>query len=338
MTALKEFERLEATGLWRPSRDAQRREVIVSLGDATLTISDLRDTVLTHWSLAAVRRANKGQRPALYFPDGDPGETLELTDESAEMIAAVEKVLSAIDRRRPRPGRVRLVSTLSVAAVLLLLAVFWLPGALVSHTLRVLPAVKRAEIGLTLLGHINRVTGQPCSEASALPALDALSERLTGAPGNILVLPGGSRVSAHLPGALILLNRTLVEDWEDPEVAAGYVIAEGVRAAQDDPVRQVLDHAGLLASLRLLTTGALPPDALARYAETLMLSDPAPLPAEALLPAFAEARVSSRPYAYAQDLTGESVLDLIEADPMAGQAEPVLGDSDWVRLQGICGA
>ena len=41
----------------------------------------------------------------------------------------------------------------------------------------------------------------------------------------------------------------------------------------------------------------------------------------------------------ALDITGESTLELIEADPMAGQSPaPVIRDADWVRLQGICGS
>ena len=63
MTALKKYARLEATALWRAGPDVQRREVIVSIGDATLVISDLKDQALTHWSLAAVDRA----KPALRF-------------------------------------------------------------------------------------------------------------------------------------------------------------------------------------------------------------------------------------------------------------------------------
>ena len=58
MTALKEYQRLEASGLWRPEPDAQRRDVVVSLGDASLTMSEFSGRPLAHWSLAAVRRAN----------------------------------------------------------------------------------------------------------------------------------------------------------------------------------------------------------------------------------------------------------------------------------------
>ena len=56
MTALSKYDRLEATGLWRATRDTQRREVFVSIGDATLVISDLTDRAVAHWSIAAVER------------------------------------------------------------------------------------------------------------------------------------------------------------------------------------------------------------------------------------------------------------------------------------------
>ena len=33
MTALKEYQRLECTGLWKETSDSQRREVLVSFGE-----------------------------------------------------------------------------------------------------------------------------------------------------------------------------------------------------------------------------------------------------------------------------------------------------------------
>ena len=40
MTALKEYERLECTGLWKENIDSQRREVLVSFGDNSLILRD----------------------------------------------------------------------------------------------------------------------------------------------------------------------------------------------------------------------------------------------------------------------------------------------------------
>ena len=66
MTALKKYARLEATGLWRQTPEDQRREVVVSIGDATLVISNTNDTALTHWSLAAIERAGTSDDPATF--------------------------------------------------------------------------------------------------------------------------------------------------------------------------------------------------------------------------------------------------------------------------------
>jgi hypothetical protein len=129
MTALKDFDRLEATGLWRASPEDQRREVIVSLGDATLTMSDMNNQALAHWSLAAVQRANGSDIPAIYHPDGDPGETLELPEDEAQMIEGIDYLLRVIERRRPHPGKLRWFLGVGLAAALAAGAVFWLPGA-----------------------------------------------------------------------------------------------------------------------------------------------------------------------------------------------------------------
>lgn len=336
MTALKEYERLEATGLWRASPAEQRREVIVSIGEATLTISDLRDRPLAHWSLAALDRRNPGTRPAIYAPDGDPGETLELAENETDMIAAIEKLRQAIDRARPRSGRLRLAGTLTVAAVLAAFMLVWAPGAVRRHTVSVVPDIQRQAIGLALLGRVERIAGRACHTPETAPVLDQLAQR-TGVR-KLVVLPAGPADSRHLPGGIVLLNRALIEDHEDPAVVAGYILAERTRAERDDPLAELLIRGGALASFRLLTTGQVTQQTLDAYSERVLLAPRRPVPADSLLQAFAEAGLPSTPYAYARDITGESVLALIEADPMAGTVpDLVLPDRDWVLLQNICG-
>ena len=340
MTALKEYQRLEAAGLWRPEPQVQRREVIVSLGDATLTISEISGRALAHWSLAAVVRANKGELPAIFHPDGDPGETLELPADEPTMIEAIERLLRVIDRRRPKPGKLRLLLIGTSAAAVLAASLIWLPGALIRHTEGVVPRVKRAEIGQALLEHITRVAGRPCMTEEARAPLRHLALRVLGENrmNALIILPDGVRDTAHLPGPLILMNRALIEDYEDPDIAAGYILAEAVRARSSDPLGELLDHAGLWASLRLLTTGSLPDSALQSYVEDLLAKPPAPVPDDVLLRAFAASNLRSTPYAYARDITGESTVALIEADPRAAEgSQQVLPDSDWLRLQAICG-
>ena len=142
MTALSEYERLESSGLWRaapddhnPDADDKRREVIVSFGNATIVLSDRNDKPLAHWAMPAIRRQNAGIRPAIYSPDKDAVETLEVADD--DMIDAIEKIRAAIARQRPKPGRLRWWILGGFVSAVAALAVFWLPGAMVRHTVSV---------------------------------------------------------------------------------------------------------------------------------------------------------------------------------------------------------
>jgi hypothetical protein len=337
MTALKKYQKIEATGLWRETPAAQRREVVVAFGDASLVLSDPRTgTALTHWSLPAVTRLNGSDTPALYAPDAGGDETLELDDPT--LVGAIETVRAALADGRPRPGRLRAAMVAGVLAALAVVAVVWLPDALVRQTAGMVPPATRAEIGRLALADLTRLTGLPCAAPLGVQAAARLTDRLFApGPEQILILRDGLRPAAHLPGGLILLSRGLVDAPDGPDVAAGFALAEAARARAADPLVPLLRHAGPLATLRLFTTGSLPAATLAGYAELLLSRPLAPLPAETLLADFAAAGVPSAPFAYALDPTGETVLDLIEADPLRDRTPaPLLPDGDWISLQTIC--
>ncbi|SLN42600.1 hypothetical protein [Pseudooctadecabacter jejudonensis] len=336
-TALTEFSRLESGGLWRATPDAQLREVLVSFGEATLVISDTAARPLTHWSLPAVSRLNLGERPAVFSPDGGQTETLEISDDL--MIDAMEKVRKTVRRRRARPGRLRSAGLGAAALAILGLGVFWLPDALVRQAMTVVPQVKRAEFGATLLGHIQRVAGQTCRSTLGSDALAKVHRRALGAQvgGQVFVVPTGAEVSLYLPGGLIVMNRDLIEDTEDPAVVAGHIIAAAGQLHADDPLAALLRDRGIGTTFTLLTTGEIAPETLQSYAEDLFATPPARASDSVLLPLFEAASLPSTPYAYAVDITGESTLGLIEADPMQGRdAAPILTDAEWISLQGIC--
>jgi len=335
MTALSKYARLEATALWRPSADAQRREVFISIGEATLVIADAKNNApLTHWSLAAIERQNSGL-PVIYAPVGDPGETIELSGDQTEMIEAIETLRKAVLRARPKPGRLRWLGVAATCAIVAVIALLWLPGALHTHALNVVPSVKRAEIGTALLGRITRVGGAPCTAPGADRALRSLAAR-TGAK-NIAILPGGVSETLYLPGGTILLNRTLVEDFEDPFVAAGYVLAELARTDEHTALSLLLDTAGLSGTASLLATGKLPNRALDDYAQQALSETRPAASKESALHRFQEAAIPTTPYALALDISGETTMHLIEADPMANSTpRAVMPDADWLRLQAIC--
>ncbi|MCT8159022.1 hypothetical protein [Pseudoruegeria sp. SHC-113] len=336
MTALTKYQRLETTGIWKPGADAQRRDVVVSFGNATLVLSNAADQPLTHWSLAAIERLNPGERPALYAPDAEGSETLEIED--ADMIEAIGQVRQAIARSRPHPGRLRGMIIGGLSLAILLLSVFWLPDALTRYAGTIVPAAKRADVGEKLLNRLVRLSGAPCDGTYGVKALNRLRENVLGPNDKLVVLPGGVRNTVHLPGGYIVMNRALVEDPEDPAVTAGYLLAEAERRAAQDTMEELLEAAGLRATLHLMTTGDIAPEVLDAFAETLLIAEPDPVPTEALLARFAARGISSTPYAYAVDISGETTLPLIEADPMRGQdTKPVLTDGQWISLQAICG-
>jgi hypothetical protein len=337
-TALRRYQKLESRGLWRETPQAQLREVVVNLGEASVVLSDPRSGVaVTHWSLPAFERLNPGQTPAVWRPGPDAPETLEIDD--PDMISALETVAVVIDRTRHRPGRLRQAGTILTVCGVLALLIGWMPGAVMRHTAGMLPPATRSDIGRLALGDLARLTGPPCAAPAGQAALDRLALRVFGpdATPGLTVVREGLTDTAHLPGNRLVMVEALLVIPDTPEVAAGYLIAEQLRATAGDGVLRVLRHAGLLATLRLLATGTLDDAALAGHAETL-LSAPRPLIAdEALLSAFAAAGVPSSPYAYALDPSGETTLALIEGDPFAaGPPRPVLADEDWVRLQDIC--
>ncbi|WP_158968724.1 hypothetical protein [Chachezhania sediminis] len=341
MTALKRYERLEATGLWRAGPRSQRREVVVSLGEATLTITDMRDRVLAHWSLAALERRNPGVLPAIYGPDGDPDETLEFEGSESVMIDALDRIRSAIHRTRPRRGRVRTAVVTGIAAVLGLTLLAWAPVGLRRHALAVVPAVTRIEVGQELLRRVARLTGPLCAGTlrnTGAPARDgtkalALLATRTGAR-QIVLLTDSPQPSLHLPGGLVALDSQLVAPSEDPAVAAGYILRERVLANEEDPLDLVLRKAGPLGVLSLLTRGTLPARALDRYAETLLTSAPETPDPAALAQAFAAAQIPPGPFLAAEAASGRPLPDIAASG--TAEVRPVLEDQDWVQLQGLC--
>ncbi len=336
MTALTKYERLESPGLWRADKDAQRKNVVVSLGDATLTISTAAGTALAHWSLPATRRLNPGETPATYAPGPDSDEELELEDD--ELVKALDTVHAVIRKRGPHKGRLRHVLTAGLFLSLAGLTFFWLPEALVSYTAGVVPEATRQSVGQRLEERIYRVAGQACDEPRGTATLQSLGRTLLGnrAP-RLAVLPNATRIALHLPGPIILLNRDLVEKQDSPFALAGFILAEDEDARQIDPMQTLLRHAGVAATIKLLTTGTLQDTVLDRYAEFLLTTDHAPLPAHDLLERFASAGIPASPYAFVQDPTGETTLPLIEADPVPlAVAQSPLSDGAWISLQGIC--
>ncbi|WP_341368989.1 hypothetical protein [Yoonia sp. BS5-3] len=336
MTALDKYVRLESGGLWRPEPDGQRRDVVISFGDATLVISDGAGRPLAHWSLPALERQNPGTHPAIYAPDEDASEIIEVADET--MVAAIEEVRAALAKARPKPGKLRHWITAGAVALALALAVFWLPGALTRQTLAVVPAPKRVEIGATMLGYMQAETGAACQEPRANLAASHLAQRLFGAETamQIVVLPSLPQGAVALPGGLIVLDYGVLRGADDPAAAAGFVLAAHAAVAGNDPLAPILHDAGLGVTFRLLTTGDIPADVLQSAAQAHATQTGIAIDPDRLRPLFANAFIPHAPFLRVADARTGSMPELGDDALPEADWRSVLSDSDWVSLQNIC--
>lgn len=340
-TALKQFQRLEAPGSWRSAPGEQLREVIVSIGEATLILSDPKsDAPLTHWSLPAVERINPSATPAIYTPaaadDDEQMETLEIDDPL--MIDAISRVQGAIAARRPHPGRLRNRLMLLALLAMVLLGVLWMPQALRDHAARITPQAERARIGQAILADMMRSTGQACRDPAAEKVLTTLATRVQlPEKSRLVVLPDGPGGAMMLPGNLVVIDNALIAGEPGPEALAGHLLAAGMSARERDPLQLVMQRAGFLDVLGLLTRGTLPADSLRDFGEDLLAAPPPPPSDHSLLAGFTAARIPSSPYAATRGDAGPATVALSEADPFRTQPYPaILNERDWVSLQQIC--
>ena len=334
MTVLDRYQRLEALGLWRADEAAQRREVVVAIGEATLLLAEMNGRIVTQWSLPALVRRNPGQRPAVFVLDGFDGETLEIADD--DMVDALEAVMAAVAGGRRRPARLRVWSVAAALAVTGLAAMLWLPDAISTYVARVAPPGVRASIAQDVMTEVQGLTGRGCDAPSGRRALSRLQARLfPDSDVRLTVLPSVLTDARLLPGDRIVIGRGLVEDHETPEVVAAHLVAEGLRREGADSLRDYLGDLGFFASLRLLTTGEIDEGRVSDWAASRLVAPRARVADADLIAALSALGISARPYGRALDITGEATAALVNA-PEVSDPRPVLDDGDWLALQRIC--
>jgi hypothetical protein len=302
MTALKAYERLECTGLWRSGPAMQRREVVVSCGQATLILTDMQNRPLAHWSLAAIDVQTHKEDAATLRPAPGSEESLEISDKT--MLEALQKVQKAIDRSRPHPGRLRFILAVSSVVLLSFVTLIWGPQAMVSYASNVLPEAKRAQLGRALVERIGQLAGPYCTSPEGIRSAALLVERLAPkAALELRVLPGQRTAPIVLPGGKVILFDNMVGQSDDPAVTAAYVAAAIATLNDADPLGLYLEDAGPFVSISLITSNELSNRQLDQLAK-IALSD------------------QRRPASATQ--------------PPAPTTLPALPDGAWLGLQAIC--
>ena len=144
-----------------------------------------------------------------------------------------------------------------------------------------------------------------------------------------MVLSSGVTGVQILPGGITLLDRGLLENHDDPSVAAGFILLTQTPTNNIDPLSAVLDSAGVQATVRLLTTGDIDNDYLRTYADQVFLRQMDYVVDETLAPTFDLANV---PLDAIAPLIGAEQTDqnIRNVNPQ------ILNDNAWIALRGIC--
>ena len=135
-----------------------------------------------------------------------------------------------------------------------------MPGAVRDYTLRVLPDVTERDIGNGVLQELERFTGRACTSSLSTRALDQLSNRLFDRPVSIAILRDGVESVRALPGNAIVVSHTLVEDYDTPDVLAGYLLQLDLDHEPRDMLQQMRETAGFMPTFRLLNGSFAPSD------------------------------------------------------------------------------
>ncbi|MGB0797725.1 MAG: hypothetical protein ACPGRD_00210 [Planktomarina sp.] len=335
MTALKNFERLECVGLWRPDASTQRREVIVSFGNSTLVLSDMQSRVLAHWSLAAIQVTPISDNTLELRPERAGAETLEIDD--PVMIDAIKMVQKAIKKNRPHPGRLRLILGGVALLITTMAGLFWVPNALISYAANVLPDVKRVQLGHSMLAHLDQTDGPICTGPYGAEAAEQIARRIDASGSlEIAILPGTGAAPIVLPGSLVVLFENMVVGTDDPAVTAGHILAAQIRALRQDTLKTLLTQAGPRIAISLISSNTLTPQQVGTLVDAAQHPRAQEINAATLVTAFEIAEISASPYADHLPANGLSSV-LKDNDPYpAGTPQPILPDGAWLGLQSIC--
>ena len=349
MTALDQYQRLEAVALWRAAPDAQPREVVVSFGHATLTLMDIDDAPRAHWSLAALEEIGSDAHGLVLTPDPDGAETLSLDD--PEMIAAIRAV------RQPDPPPLVLRSgrigwSLLVVLALLIAAIIAGREPLAERLVARIDDVTWERLGVALATEQMAAPGAAfcrVGTASALrsarghPLLLRMTARLPGDGPTlrpVLARFDGPPVLG-LPGTLVLVNAGAVEGADQPEQIAGLLALAQARQDLGRNRDALAAELGLAGAVRLALSGSLPP---ARRAQVLAALHRATIEdgtadSEALR-LLTAAELPSLPLSLllADHGAPRARIEELQAGDSIGAEvyTPALDDADWLRLGAAC--
>jgi len=257
MTALDAYDRLEAAGTLKRSGNDKSREVVVTFGEATLTmnaLSETGDTPITHWSLAAIDLISESEGAAIYSLNAMTEETLEIEDQTFRQ--ALAQVLQ--DRKGQTYGakRSKAPMILLIAALVIGIGYVALPKIVESIAKGMISPERAQIIANEMLPMIEDRTGPACETPLAAVALERLAQRLNPDGNTTLAIHDlGDANIISLPGGKVLISQSTLENANSNDAIAGWA-ALGIAGVIETPaIAELFSGQGILDGLKFLSSG-----------------------------------------------------------------------------------
>ncbi|MCF6272377.1 MAG: hypothetical protein L3J37_04180 [Rhodobacteraceae bacterium] len=320
MTAIDKYIRLEAIGWWYEPGRQEAREVIVSFGDATLQLADMKDVPLTHWALRATARIGTRGTAVIYSADPEHHEVLEISD--PDMIRAISAVSSALDHRPPPAGRKRWIWR-GVALLAALAALSQSPPLIYSMAGLIAPPARMATVSARLQAELIAESGA-CEGWQGMRALAGFSDALfPEMPPEIIVVNDDSR-SFALPASTILLSRQDIQRAATPAELAAIILRAWAQSENGAPKVALISSLGPIGALRYMITGTFP----------------SPLPKLSNIKATGEDYILARDHLIGLGASAATLQAMAKADgiglPVPQNGFPPFGFPDMETLKNIC--
>lgn len=256
MTALEKYTRLEAVGIWKETPTSDPVEVLVSFGDATLLLTDFQETPLTHWALAATSCVKSSGESAMYTPDTEGFETLEI--DNPQMVRAIAQVSRSQAMKRRNPPVLRWL-VIGALVTLLVYTVYAAPSALRAQAIRMTSADSARNLGAEMLATLNL---QICDQKRGSDAQKILMSRLFPSGEASLIIAKNAPDGAIFPGGTLVVGNNLLQTLQTPDQLAVWMQFMIQSDANIDAVDRLFEGSEFKPLLSYVTSGQLPDDRL----------------------------------------------------------------------------
>lgn len=256
------YIRFEASGIWRENAETPPRDVIVSLGERTLVLSDLGDRILGHWARAGLTPLRTEGETTVYTLSAESGETLAIGDRqmNVEISGRTHDAQVSPRKRRKRP-RLGLILAASFSIGLSATLASFAPGAMRHQTLRLIQPGQAAELSDRILLILMDKGAQPCRHPTGERNVNRLTATLA-APGETpvrtRVMDLADASAARLPDGSVIVSQSAVAAARVPEDLAAVLAVALAR----DPLETLVNSMGPVDHMVYFLTADLRPTTL----------------------------------------------------------------------------